>query len=285
MSWQATSWALKQRVGDPVLKILLLSAANYADPDGRCWPKVETLAFDSEVSKRTIQRRLVELQEMGLIRVTARYDSGGKQISSMIEFLMEEGCQSGTVGVTPSCHGEGDNKVSPPDSLNDHKNKHKRSDINRIEYPEEFELKIWQPYPRKAGTSKKKAYDQWRMLTPENQARVAAAIPIFAEQMRREGRPEDKIKHLQFFLSERIWETVSGSPASPRHGGAWDPKTATREQWERILQIWRMDNNWRLAWGPAPDKPGCHVPIDMLTDAERGIFERSKPDVDKRGAA
>lgn len=54
MSWQASSWALKQRVGDPILKILLLAAANYADPDGRCWPKVETLAFDSEVSKRTI---------------------------------------------------------------------------------------------------------------------------------------------------------------------------------------------------------------------------------------
>src|SRR5438445_1181927 len=126
MSWQASTWALEQRVGDPILKILLLAAANYADPNGRCWPKVETLAFDSEVSKRTIQRKLVELQELGFIRVEQQYDQKGRQIESLIFLLMNgEGdtLSPPELGVTPACHPGGDTTLSPPDSMNNHKNK------------------------------------------------------------------------------------------------------------------------------------------------------------------
>src|SRR5262245_14185006 len=63
-------------------------------------------------------------------------------------------------------------------------------------FSEEFELDVWAPYPRKAGTSKKAAWDQWRMLNDENQQKVKAAIPLYAAMMKREGRAEDKIKHL-----------------------------------------------------------------------------------------
>ena len=274
MSWQASSWALKQRVGDPILKILLLAAANYADPDGRCWPKVETLAFYSEVSKRTIQRKLVELQELGLIRLSARFNEAGKQVSSTIELLMEEeGCQKVTPGI---CHGEGDTTLSPTDSLNNQKNKQLRPAKQQDGvYGEEFE-ELWKlaaqlGAPRTRNTSKKKAHDLWRMLNTENQAKVRAAIPAFAAAMKAEGRPEDKIKHFQFFLSERVYETVGAAPAAAKQASADWYKTATREQWQRLLPIWRGDMNWRLAWGPAPGKPGCGVPGDLLTDDEKSL--------------
>jgi Helix-turn-helix domain len=287
VSWQASSWALKQRVGDPVLKILLLAAANYADPDGKCWPKVETLAFDSEVSKRTIQRKLVELQDLGLIRVQQRYDQKGKQIESMIFLLMEgEGDMlAPPVGrVTPACHGEGDTTLSPTESLNNQLNKQststskkKKVGVNdKIEYSEEFETIVWQPYPRRDG-SKKKAYDFWNLLNDENRARVVAAIPLFADQMKREGRADDKIPHMTTWLNDRRYETVSAAPAAAAKVAAIDwHKTAKPEQWAKVLVIWRGDNNWRQSWGPEPGKPGCMVPDDLLTESEKHWISQSR---------
>jgi hypothetical protein len=272
MSWQASSWALKQRVGDPILKILLLAAANYADPDGKCWPKVETLAFDSEVSKRTIQRKLAELQALGLIRVEERFDQKGRQIESLIFLLMEgEGdtlAPRELVGVTPACHPGGDTTLSPLDSLNNHKNKQPMSAAKKKSdepYSADFEA-IWQLYPRTKNTSKKDAWNIYRMLNSENQQLVRIAVPHFAAAMRAENRPDDKIKHMTSWLNGRMYETAS-APAAP--GAAAVPtkrfwEYATEKQWANVLLAWSTNWQWSESWGPAPDKPGCHVPQNLL---------------------
>lgn len=71
MSWQATAWALKQRAGS-ANKLTLVALANYADPNGVCWPTQETLARDTEQSVDTIQRRIKKLVALGLVRVERR---------------------------------------------------------------------------------------------------------------------------------------------------------------------------------------------------------------------
>jgi uncharacterized protein YdaU (DUF1376 family) len=138
-------------------------------------------------------------------------------------------------------------------------------------YPEEFEA-LWRIYPRTTGTSKKKAHDQWGMLSLENQTLVKAAVPIYAEMMRREGRPQDKIKHMQWWLSEKVYETLSGVPVATAAAKAamvdWH-KTAKREQWIKVLPHWRANYSWNPVWGPAPGKPGCMLPEDLLTEMEK----------------
>jgi hypothetical protein len=69
MSWQATAWAAKQKTGSPACKLILLALANYADASGAAWPSQDTLANDTEQSVDSVQRRLKQLVQIGLIRI------------------------------------------------------------------------------------------------------------------------------------------------------------------------------------------------------------------------
>jgi Helix-turn-helix domain len=67
MSWQATAWAIKQATGSTRRKAVLLALANYADPNGECWPSQERLASDTEQSVDSVQRHSDALEKMKLI--------------------------------------------------------------------------------------------------------------------------------------------------------------------------------------------------------------------------
>lgn len=85
MSFQAVTWAIEVRVGDPILKNLLIAICHHADRENwSCWPSQDTLAYETEVSKRTIQRKLEELQERGFIRIEKRRNPDGTQANSML---------------------------------------------------------------------------------------------------------------------------------------------------------------------------------------------------------
>lgn len=142
----------------------------------------------------------------------------------------------------------------------------RKATVNGIDYTDEFETKVWQPYPRKRGTSKHKPFQLWQMLNDVNRERVITAIPLHAAQMRAEGRSEDKIMHLQTFINQRVYETyavVNGEAPDNVVSIPWF-KTATRDQWVRALKIYEMDSNWRAAWGPKPGQAGCAVPPDLI---------------------
>lgn len=85
MSFQAVAWAIEVRVGDPILKNLLMAICHHADRETwSCWPSQDLLAFETEVSKRTIQRKLEELQERGFLRIEKRRNDDGTQASSRL---------------------------------------------------------------------------------------------------------------------------------------------------------------------------------------------------------
>jgi hypothetical protein len=69
MSWQATTWAMNQKVGNSGRKLLLLAIANYADENGVCWPSQGRLARDTEASLDTVQRQTKKLVADYLLRI------------------------------------------------------------------------------------------------------------------------------------------------------------------------------------------------------------------------
>ncbi|MED5545686.1 MAG: winged helix-turn-helix domain-containing protein [Pseudomonadota bacterium] len=68
MSWEATTWARRQRTGDPVTKAVLVGIANWMPPSGEgCAVSMKYLAEEVEVSTRTCQRHIARLEKMGLV--------------------------------------------------------------------------------------------------------------------------------------------------------------------------------------------------------------------------
>lgn len=120
------------------------------------------------------------------------------------------------------------------------------------------------PYPRKTGTSKWAAFQKYEKLTEADRALLIVSIPAYC--ILKKGKDQEHIHHLEFYISKRIFENCSVS--APATANPDWLSTATRVQWAKILKIWRGDQNWRLSWGPAPGKPGCHVPTDMLFPGE-----------------
>jgi hypothetical protein len=283
MSYQATAWALYQDTKNPTLKALLQTLCHHADSETwECFPSMVTIARETCISKRTVQRRLQELADMGFIEIVSQRGEMGRQGNNLYRIT---GGQSVTLeppgGQNQLPGGQNEqSRVTLVSTNNEigligrnNTRAKKRSGVNdQIEYSEEFEIKVWQSYPRREG-SKKKAYDYWNMLNDENRARVIAAIPVFAAQMKREGRPSEKIPHLTTWFNGRDYETVAPSASTTPSTAKPFWETATRKQWGDALVQWSYNWNWKKMWGPEPEdplrpnppgSPKCCVPQDIL---------------------
>lgn len=69
MSLEAITWAYKTQVGSSAMKAVLLVLANYADEDDSAYPGIVRIARMTELSERTVQRAVAEMEELGIVRV------------------------------------------------------------------------------------------------------------------------------------------------------------------------------------------------------------------------
>lgn len=97
MSWQATAWAAATRTGSPALKVVLLVLANYADDCGRCWPSQVRIAYESEVSERSVRRALKKLESLGLLSRLPRRNPAGEVVTTAYQLAMPAASLAGGV--------------------------------------------------------------------------------------------------------------------------------------------------------------------------------------------
>jgi len=74
MSHKATVWAIQQRGLKPATKLVLWHLADRHNPDFGCFPSQQQLAFDTEMSRSTLNEHLDLLEAAGLIRRVRRHD-------------------------------------------------------------------------------------------------------------------------------------------------------------------------------------------------------------------
>ena len=125
MSILAREWALRQDLA-PVHKLVLVVLGDAADDQGRCWPRISTVAKKVGVSTRTVQRVLHCLANKKMITVEPRVRGDGSSSSNLYRLKLKGGDRMSPspdkltpppdTRVTQGCHpcqGEGDTGVTP----------------------------------------------------------------------------------------------------------------------------------------------------------------------------
>lgn len=112
---------------------------------------------------------------------------------------------------------------------------------------------FWIAYPQTQGMSKMDGFKAWKKLSDEEQAQAMASLPAFKALLAK--TPERSVKHVQGFLNGRMFESFGGTVT---HLDSVD-------QWEKRLAYARANGEWSGSkWGPAPGKPGCRVPNELI---------------------
>lgn len=64
-------------------KVVYMYLCDRADAEGKCWPGVKRIAADLNLSRRTTQRALSDLERAGLIQRDERYRENGSRTSNL----------------------------------------------------------------------------------------------------------------------------------------------------------------------------------------------------------
>lgn len=170
MSMELMVQAMKIRVGNPLRKLVLLKLADNASDKGECWPSLQHIADQCEISRRSVINHIDALCELGLLKKELR--PGVKGNSSNLYYLTLDGARDSLGG------GAGDSpRISHSfESVNEPVNEPKTigasgdeppAKKNKNAYPEEFE-KAWKAYPAREGSNpKNSAYSAWNARNRE----------------------------------------------------------------------------------------------------------------------
>jgi hypothetical protein len=82
---------------------------------------------------------------------------------------------------------------------------------------EEFEQKVWEPYPRTPVMSKDQAWRAWRKAREEDRAVIVAAVPRYAAWLRQK-KPDHPVLNVATFIAERRFEGFAERAAAPPAG-------------------------------------------------------------------
>lgn len=80
MSIDATRWAWTAPVNNSSQRLVLLSLADRAGEDHTAWPSIDRLAKDTVLDKKTVQKVLIELINLDLVKDTGERTGPTKRV-------------------------------------------------------------------------------------------------------------------------------------------------------------------------------------------------------------
>lgn len=128
MSVDATRWVWQQRQVTPAQKLVLLSMADRAGEEHRCWPSNARLCADTCLDRKTVYGCIEKLEEMGLIRtirqtgrqnvyelvgVHGREDATPRPSNAPVTSIATHAATSAESGASPEIATSPDSGTSP----------------------------------------------------------------------------------------------------------------------------------------------------------------------------
>lgn len=230
MSIKAVSWALEQKLDDPIAKLVLIAIADrYNDEYGYAWPSVSWLSRCADCTPRTVQNKVKVMSEMGILmrefikgektNQTNRYHlplfEGGEYPSGGETHVHPVGEAVGSGGwVKQSVHPNNTNK------------QYNNNTISVLDGFEEF----WNAVPRKvARKAAEKAYQKALMETDKET--IMEGIKGYARSVKAKETKPEYIVHPATWLNqgryddEPVAEEATGSGDNFGVSAKWFPRT------------------------------------------------------------
>lgn len=206
---QVPHWLLDRATGNEIL--LYLTLRRYAMGKAECWPSRETLAWDLDLSAKTVQRLLKKLEEYGGLEIEARFTDSGRQTSNVYRIMWEEP-KTGQECPPPLDTNDHDEVVAhdqAPGSPMTHedipirsKQQTKTIDQGVTALADKQFDEFWEIYPRKVG--KPQAKKAFKKALEEISLEEILRCTKEYQQQRRAEDPK-YTKHPATFLNAKPW--------------------------------------------------------------------------------
>ena len=224
MSIKAVTWAFEQRLNDSVAKLVLIGIADRYNPEyGYAYPAVSWLAKVADCSDRTVQRKIIFLEEYGFIGIMRSHPKDGRtKGANKYSLPMLEGvtqCQ----GVTKSGGGGDTLDVGGVVTPKSHPNNRTIDNYNNM--ISLFDL-FWKACPRKVG--KKHALSAFKTAAKHNDPEMLIkAMTAYADLVKRKAIEPRYIKHPSTWLNGGCWEDEEEQPQPENYGVSqrWMPRS------------------------------------------------------------
>jgi hypothetical protein len=239
MSHDATNWAIKQRGLKPALKVVLWHLCDRYNPDMGCFPSQETLAFDCEVPRSTLNVYLGELEDAGLIaREQRREKASNRQERTRYRFPFEadfvrKNCE---LPSPETGHGvrEAESSFSDEPSPENAESRVQNLDSNLVrepvrepvnlregardvsEDPKKIEAAFWalvKDWPGFAAMPKEPAKAVWCKLSADDRRIAADRLPGWLALLK--AQRKSHVPAPATYLREKLWGDVPDAAAQP----------------------------------------------------------------------
>lgn len=207
MSFEAVSWAWKQKALKPFEKLILIALADRHNPDHGCFPSIATIVRDTGISKSSVHRNLAVLQHKGLISREAAFRDNKSQTSNRYFFSFERVSQGNPshVSLTPLSVSQ----QHPNEPVIDKPVKEQDIDLRSTYLFEE----AWESYPRKIG--KGAARKAWtKACKKKHDLDLQKSILDYSKSV--EGEDKKFIPHLATWLNQERWDDVIETEDTPK---------------------------------------------------------------------
>lgn len=191
---------IRHHIPNSNAKFVLIVLASYSNAEGQCFPSINRIAHDTQLSRRTVQRAIQWLSEHGFLLCKERSGTSRLyQIQPEGETDLDKDQPVGGVTVAPEVYS---NKIVSLNSIRDTSLSTSSVSLTHPDDTEEF-LTFWNAYPRKvAKAAARQAFRRAMKKVSFDEIMVALA------DFRKAVADQEKrfIPHATTWLNQERWE-------------------------------------------------------------------------------